>query len=194
MFDYRKHRWIIPLVISLSILIADQISKIWIVAELGPEPALRYKTIIGDWFRFVYSQNTGIAFNFFSDMSPVFIITSVLISALVIYGYIAHLPNHSVFVQSSIGLILGGAMGNTFDRIRVGFVIDFIQVGWWPVFNVADSAITTGAIVLAIYLLVVGDERDVPRSAPPRDDVLLYELLEQGVDKHHKKQHSQRDV
>lgn len=188
MFDYRKHRWLIPLIISLVILIADQISKIWIVEQLGPEPALKYKTIIGDWFRFVYSQNTGIAFNFFPDMSPVFIITSVLISALVIYGYIAHLPNRSLFVQFSIGLILGGAMGNTIDRIRMGFVIDFIQVGWWPVFNVADSAITTGAVILAIYLLVAGDRYDVPRPAP-RDDELLYELLEKRVDTQQKLHH-----
>jgi signal peptidase II len=180
-FDYRKNRWFVPLIVSLVILVSDQVTKNWIVRQLGPEPALRHKSVIGNWFRLVYSQNTGIAFNFFPDMSPFFILTSLLISGLVLYGYMTHLPNRNPFVQLSIGLILGGAMGNTLDRIRVGFVIDFIQIGWWPVFNIADSAITTGAIVLAFYLVLVG-EGDEPEQPAPRDDGLLHELLQEETE------------
>jgi signal peptidase II len=177
-FSY-KNRWLIPLVLSSIILISDQITKLWIVQLLGPEPVVKFKPLIGDWFRLVYSHNTGIAFNLFQGASPVFILTSILISGFVLYGYIFHLPNQSLIVQASIGLILGGAFGNTVDRIRVGYVIDFIQVGWWPVFNVADSAITTGAVLLAIYLIFT--ENQEPEPAPARDDQLLHELLNQDT-------------
>lgn len=176
---YQRHRWIVPLILCLLVVVGDQASKIWIVEHLGPEPLVNYKTIAGDWFRFVYSQNTGIAFNFFPNMSSVFIITSILISLFVLYGYWFHLPNQSLFVQSSIGLILGGAVGNTADRIRVGFVIDFIQVGWWPIFNIADSAITIGAVVIAAYLTIASSMEPAP--PPPKDDKLLQELLTKNM-------------
>jgi len=173
-----KNRWLIPLVISSIILISDQITKLWIVQLLGPEPVVKFQPLIGDWFRLVYSHNNGIAFNLFQGASPIFILTSILISGFILYGYIFHLPNQSLIVQISIGLILGGAFGNTVDRIRVGYVIDFIQVGWWPVFNVADSAITTGAVLLAIYLIFTQQQ---PEPAPARDDQLLHELLNQNT-------------
>jgi signal peptidase II len=153
-FNGKQRRWLLPLAVAICILITDQISKHWIVQELGPTPLTKSISLIGDWSRLVYSQNTGVAFNLFPGMSTIFIITSLLISAGAIYIYWVHLPNHNVLIQLSIGLILGGALGNTVDRILVGYVIDFIQVGWWPVFNVADSAITTGAILLALYLLL----------------------------------------
>jgi len=179
-FEHSKRRWIVPLVVSLTILLFDQICKHWVLQNLGPEPAVKYKSLIGDWFRLVYSQNTGIAFNFFPDMSPIFIITSLLITALVVYGYVVYLPNHNPFVQVSVGMILGGALGNTLDRIQHGYVIDFIQVGWWPVFNIADSGITTGAIVLALFLILTKTVEQIPLS--PQDDALLGELLNRNVD------------
>lgn len=70
-----------------------------------------------------------------------------------IYVYITQLPRQNLAVQISIGLIVGGALGNLIDRILLGYVIDFIQVGWWPVFNVADSAISVGAILLVLTLV-----------------------------------------
>lgn len=179
LIDRRARRWVIPLVVSLVILVLDQITKHWILYELGPDPGFKHHALIGNWFRLVYSQNTGIAFNFFPDMSPIFILTSVLISAGVIYMYVTQLPNQAAPIQWSIGLILGGAMGNTVDRILHGYVVDFIQVGWWPVFNVADSAITTGAVVLALYLTLAGVVE--PEPVDPRDDALLNELLNTEV-------------
>jgi signal peptidase II len=85
---------------------------------------------------------------------------ALLISAGAIYIYAQHLPNRRLIVQVSIGLIEGGALGNVIDRLRLGYVVDFIQVGWWPVFNLADSAISVGAVMLAVYLLRLdrGDE------------------------------------
>ncbi len=179
MFQKKNHRWLIPLGVAVSIVVFDQITKYWIVQALGPEPLLKARPLIGDWFRLIYSQNTGVAFSLFSNMSSFFIVTSILIAAGLVYVYFAYLPNRNMFVQVSVGLIEGGAIGNTIDRIREGFVIDFIQVGWWPVFNVADSAITTGAGILALCMLLLGHEQPAPEK--PRDDSLLHDLLGNDV-------------
>jgi len=180
-FRPKTQRVFIPLIVCIVTVVLDQWSKAWILQELGPEPAMKFKPLIGDWFRLVYSQNTGIAFNFFPDMSPIFIVTSTLISALVIYAYLSYLPNHQLIVQICIGLILGGAVGNTLDRIFHNFVIDFIQVGWWPVFNVADMTISTGAILLAIYLTLLSSVEPAPTQ--PQDEALLNDLLNREVEK-----------
>ncbi len=176
---HSRNRWLVPVVIAVALFIADQITKQWIVQMLGPVPLLKFQPLIGDWFRLVYSQNTGVAFSLFSGLSPIFSITSILISIGIIYAYIVYLPNRSFFVQLSIGLILGGALGNTIDRIRYGYVIDFIQVGWWPVFNVADSGISVGAVILALYLILTTEEEQ--KVASPQDEELLHELLHREI-------------
>ncbi len=174
-----RDRWLVPALVALVVLLADQASKHWVLQELGPQPLVKFQSLIGDWFQLVYSQNTGVAFNLFQGGSSFFIVTSVLISIGIIYVFVQYLPNHSPFIQISIGLILGGALGNTIDRIRLGFVVDFVKVGWWPVFNVADSAITSGAVLLMLYMVLVQEEQAEPE--PPRDDALLSELLQQDV-------------
>jgi signal peptidase II len=67
-----------------------------------------------------------------------------------VYLYVTQLPHRRRLVQIAIGLILGGALGNVVDRVRLGFVVDFIQVGWFPIFNLADSSITVGAALLML--------------------------------------------
>lgn len=182
--SYRQpgRRWLVPLVVALLIVASDQVSKVWIVRELGPEPLERAIPLLGDTVRFIYSRNTGVAFNLFPGMSSIFIVTSLLIALGALYIYRFYLPNHCAIIQVSLGLIEGGAIGNTIDRVRVGYVIDFIQVGWWPVFNVADSAITSGAVVLAVYLLLIDGRQPQQHTPPPRDEALLSELLNKEID------------
>jgi signal peptidase II len=178
-FNQQTRRWLVPLLVIGVVLVSDQLTKHWILQELGPEPLKKPITLIGDWVRFIYSQNTGVAFNLFQGLSSVFIFTSLLIAIGAAYIYWVYLPHHSPLVQVSFGLIEGGALGNTIDRIRFGFVVDFIQVGWWPVFNIADSAITIGAITLGSYIFLVGDPRlSEEEREYPRDEALLGELLE----------------
>jgi signal peptidase II len=178
-FTAQQRRWLVPLLISTTILLIDQASKIWIRATLGPQPLQGAIPLIGDWSNLIYSRNTGVAFGLFQNMSPLFLVLSILITLGAIYVYIVYLPNQHVGVQLSMGLIIGGALGNVVDRIRLGYVVDFIQIGWWPVFNVADSAITTGATILAVYLLITTEEP--PPGPDPRDTALLDELLERDV-------------
>ncbi|NJO82583.1 MAG: signal peptidase II [Blastochloris sp.] len=113
----------------------------------------------------------------FQNNSGFFSILALLISAGAVYAYVTRLPNQQVSVQISMGLILGGAIGNVIDRVRLGYVVDFIQVGWWPIFNIADSSITIGATLLGLFLLFAPDEPPQTVQAGPVDDALLDDLL-----------------
>lgn len=172
----------IPSAIGLLVFGCDQLSKAWIVAQLGPEPLTRSLSLGPSWLNLVYTQNTGVAFGLFQNMPQLFTATSILITAGAVYAYAVHLPNRVPWVQVTMGLILGGGVGNIIDRLRLGSVVDFISVGWWPVFNLADSAITIGVTALAGYLIFIGDDRsEAPRPAP-RDDGLLNDLLSQDLE------------
>lgn len=179
MFDAQRRRWIVPLILGVVVFICDQISKNWIQHTLGPEPLEHEIPILGDWFNIVYSHNTGVAFGLFQNMSPLFIIVSLFICLGAIYVYNLYLPNETWSVQVSLGLIVGGALGNVADRIRLGYVVDFIQVGWWPIFNLADSCISVGATVLALHLLFVQEEPVEAHDA--QNDALLHELLHRDI-------------
>lgn len=175
-------RWLVPAALGLAVLSADQLTKRWAIAALGPEPRARELPLIGDWLTLIYARNTGVAFGLFQNLPQLFTVTSILITAGAIYAYVAHLPNRSPWVQVAMGLVLGGALGNIVDRLRLGYVVDFISVGWWPLFNLADSGVTVGVTMLAAYLILVGDEpAPAPRPAP-RDDGLLTDLLSRDVE------------
>jgi signal peptidase II len=171
--------WLLPASIAAVVLVADQITKYWAFNTLGPEEGSVVIPVIGDWFRFVFLKNTGIAFGLGQNLSNLFIITSLLITAGAIYFYRYHLPHGSRWVQVTIGLIVGGAIGNIIDRVRLSYVIDFISIGWWPIFNIADSAISVGVTLLAIYLLFTDGEQpqQTAPQTPAYDDPLLNDLL-----------------
>ncbi|NTW97297.1 MAG: signal peptidase II, partial [Oscillochloris sp.] len=150
-----KHRiWAIPSVIGSIVIIADQLSKAWVVQSLGPETMTRFIPVVGDTARIAYSHNTGVAFSLFQGMPQLLTFTSLGIIAAAIYFYLTQLPNQRTFVQIILGFILGGAFGNLIDRVRLGYVVDFISVGWFPIFNLADSAISVGAVLLMIQFLL----------------------------------------
>jgi signal peptidase II len=112
-------------------------------------------------------HNEGMAFGQFRGAGPVLIVAAVA-AALAIIFYRAHLLGREgalhPLLNVGLALPLGGAIGNMIDRVRLGRVVDFIDLRWWPVFNVADSAITVGAVVLMCYFLLVNPP-DAERSA-----------------------------
>lgn len=122
---------------SLLVVLFDQIIKLLIISKTIP---------------LNYIQNTGAGFGLFKNSVNILIIISFIVIGMILYYY-KKIPENSVSVQIAAGLILGGAIGNLIDRIRLGFVIDFIDLKFWPSFNIADSAITIGAIIIIIYLL-----------------------------------------
>jgi signal peptidase II len=174
-----RQRWARPALVAAVVIVLDQVTKAWIVRTLG---SVEYTSqpLLGSWLSFTLVKNNGVAFGLFQNIPYFFTITSVLISVGAILFYRYQLPNDRPWVQVSLGLIVGGAIGNIIDRLRYSFVVDFVHVSWFPgIFNLADSAISIGVTMLAGYLLLVGDGQNSPRRRGPADEALLGELLSQ---------------
>jgi len=171
-------RWARPLAVVVAVILLDQLTKAWILQTLGPNEGTT-RPLLGAWLSFTYVKNNGVAFGLFRGIPYFFTITSIVISIGAILFYRFQLPNNRPWVQYSLGLIVGGAIGNIIDRVRYSYVVDFVHVRWFPgIFNLADSAITIGVIMLAGYLLLFGESRATAPSSPG-DETLLGELLSQ---------------
>lgn len=134
-------------IIAVLVVLADQASKAWITNNLSPGQSIPLGVIL-----ITYVRNSGAAFGLMANQN-LLIIFAVLVGVAAIILYYAYPPFQTIWIRISMGLLLGGAVGNLIDRLRYGFVVDFIDLRVWPVFNVADSAITTGICLLAYYLL-----------------------------------------
>lgn len=161
----RSQQIILPALVGLIALGADQASKYWIVQTLGPDPGTGALPLLAPWVRLIYAQNTGIAFSLFQGVPQLFTLVALCIAGGLAVIYWRSLPK-TMLVQLSVGCIEAGAFGNVLDRIRLGYVVDFIQVGWWPVFNVADSAVFVGVALLSIALFQSEMTEQQPTQAP----------------------------
>jgi len=147
-----KRSLVIPLT-TLFLVVIDVITKEWIRSY--PQSQLIQQ--IG-FLQIIHVQNTGAAFGLFQGHSLVFAILAVIEIAviLIIAWYVYRRFPYLITVWNliAVGLIIGGAIGNLIDRIRFsGSVTDFLDVGFWPAFNAADSGVTIGTIMLAITIL-----------------------------------------
>jgi signal peptidase II len=153
--------WLIVASVAL-IVVVDQLTKAWAVSSLDQGP----KNVIGDTVKFELARNSGAAFSRFQGYTPV-----VAVLAIVITVVIARTARKATdpWLMAGLILVLGGAIGNLCDRIfrdpgfLRGHVIDFVAVGWWPVFNVADSCITIGAVLLIVRTLFAPEHQDAPK-------------------------------
>ena len=109
------------------------------------------------FFRFTHGTNSGTAFGLFPDQTLLLTIASVIAIGFIIYFHRAH-GGRDWISKLTIGLLLGGAFGNLIDRVVAGEVTDFIDVGPWPIFNLADSSIVVGIVLLVARLLLWGGE------------------------------------
>lgn len=117
------------------------------------------------FFRFTHAWNTGTAFSLFQDQST--ILTFVSFGAVIaLYFVYRSVESPTVWVRMAFGLLLGGAFGNLIDRIRLGHVTDFIDVGPWPIFNIADSSIVVGIFVLFLFFWTDSSKNDKATSSP----------------------------
>jgi signal peptidase II len=111
---------------------------------------------LGDYLRLTYTQNRGAAFGVLQDQTTFFVLVGLVVVGVIAASY-RYLPRSGFRIHLALGLQLGGAVGNLIDRIRQGYVVDFVDFGyhsnWWPVFNVADSAIVIGVALLALNAL-----------------------------------------
>lgn len=161
----RQARW---LWLSLAVLAADRAAK---YAIERTSPFFR-RSIVSDIIVLVHSQNPGIAFSMFSEsksswLTPLLVASSVVVMILLVWMIVTGRAGGAM-AQCGLALILGGAAGNALDRVMHGSVTDFLEVRlWayiWPAFNVADSAITVGAILVLYELLFGARERHVPAT------------------------------
>jgi len=137
--------------IALGVIFIDQLTKWFVRTNLDIRETWMPISWLEPYFRFIHWKNTGVAFGLFQGMG--WILTSLgLVVILIIIFFYKPVFNGPVFWQIALGLQLGGAIGNLLDRINpnVGYVVDFIWIGNFPVFNLADFAIVSGAIVMLI--------------------------------------------
>ena len=143
--------WIVPL-LAIVVFVADQLSKYLVSRELSIGQAWMPLTLLENLVVIRRVQNSGAAFGMFPAAGNLFLLVAVLVVLGIIRYYYSRAHTAALWVRISLGLMLGGALGNMIDRFRFGFVVDFIDLGWWPVFNVADSSIVVGVTMLAVYM------------------------------------------
>lgn len=139
----------LPLAVAAGIVVVDQLTKVWAVSALSDGPV----HVVGSLLQLRLTRNPGGAFSLLTNLTPV-----LAVLAVVMVAYILRTTRRTtdVVMAYSLALVLGGAVGNLVDRLvrSPGFlrgeVVDFIKVPNWPTFNVADSAITVGVILIAI--------------------------------------------
>lgn len=139
--------------IVLLLIALDQWSKSLVREQIALGSEVYPIPFLAPFFRFTYWKNTGAAFGIFQNANMPLLILSVLISLVVLWLYFKSEEEPLAF-RISLAMMLGGAIGNMIDRIRFGFVTDFIAVGRFPVFNIADSAVTVGVAIMLIAMLI----------------------------------------
>ncbi len=138
--------------VAAGIVVIDQLTKAWAVRELADGPV----SVIGETVQLRLSRNTGSAFSLFRGFTPLLALVAVVV---VVFLLRAARTTTDLPSFAALALVLGGSVGNLVDRVvrEPGFlrgaVVDFVDVGSWPVFNVADAAITVGAVLFAVIVL-----------------------------------------
>ena len=127
--------------------------QVWIV-----EPVVKLRLV----------HNSGFVFGLFSDSAPAWLVSLVVVGAIgaILLVFTRQIESPSLATRIVFGLTFGGAIGNLIDRFRFGYVIDYVDFGWWPVFNIADSAINI-SIVAFVVLLLLGRVEKRPAAPSP---------------------------
>ena len=147
-----RPRWAVFLGLAAAVVVVDQLTKAWVLANVPPGGSI---PVWGDLVRLVVSQNTGALFGLFRDQATLFAVVSVGVIGLIAW-YHGRSPR-SLLLSLALGLLLGGAVGNLVDRVRLGYVVDFVDAGLgglrFYTFNVADSAISCALLLMILLAL-----------------------------------------
>jgi len=143
----------LPIILAVALLVfgLDQATKFLVVQYIPLYESWSFFPALAKLFKFTYITNTGAAFGMFPQLGGVFMIVAIGVILAIVMFY-RHLPTTNFWVRLSLGMQLGGALGNLVDRMTRGFVVDFIDIGFWPIFNLADLTIVLGVTILAYYL------------------------------------------
>ncbi len=155
------------------IVICDQVSKWAVIANL---PVHAERSVIDGFLKLTHTRNSGGAFSLLQARPEVFIAIAVVAIAALCFAYLRS-SRGDLLVSAAIALALGGAIGNLIDRVRFKYVVDFFDItvnlpliGRWPVFNVADSAITVGILLLAGHFLFRRDKAVEEKAAKVEEE------------------------
>jgi signal peptidase II len=169
---------VLALFTAIIVIGLDQWTKSLVVAHLGPPNLGPQVPLIGQYLVLFYIRNQGAAFSMFNTNGPVLIVLITLAVAVIVYLYLRMLNSGSLLYKLVFGLIIGGAAGNLLDRFTHGSVVDFIwfripQVGFsFAIFNLADSAISLGVILLFITLAFGGFRSKTPNRPAARGPII----------------------
>ena len=144
--------YILMALMAAGIVAADQLTKLWVVANFALGEQMQ---AIPGLFHLTYVQNTGAAFSSFQGQLWLFVAVFILLTAAIVWEFATRKMGFSTFDRWCIAAIYGGGLGNMIDRLRLGYVVDMIEVDFisFPVFNVADCFITCGCIALIVSLV-----------------------------------------
>lgn len=154
--------------IASAVLAADQVTKALVRAYIGLHDQI---TLLPDILWLTHVQNDGAAFGVLDGGRWLFVTISAVVLVVILWALFA-LASQSRTLLAGLGLVFGGAVGNMIDRIVVGTVTDFFDLGWFPVFNIADIALDVGVALIVLWLLFSPEHRaaDAREQAPGPDD------------------------
>lgn len=148
--------------IALVVVLFDQLSKYYMFNEVLGEQAVIEVTPFFNWVR---AWNTGVSFSMFNDYGSAGAIMLSVVAGVIVIALIVWLKNErDRLAQAALGMVIGGAIGNVIDRVRLGAVFDFLDFhiadSHWPAFNLADSFICAGAVILIIQSIFIKKEEE----------------------------------
>jgi signal peptidase II len=157
-----KRSFALLLGVAALVLGLDQWTKRWAEATLAHSPPVN---VIGELVRLTFTKNSGVAFGLGAGLPFPYAVFSIAAVVVILVLFARHRV-HTLGRQLALALILGGALGNLVDRVTTGEVVDFILIGWrqwyWPVFNVADSAVSIGVVMFGLTWLKHGEAGPTP--------------------------------
>ncbi len=147
--------WALFVGLAAGVVVLDQLSKAWVTAAIAQGSAIQ---LVGDLVRLIHSHNSGALFGLFGSSAPVLALASVVVIGLIVWFH-AH-SGRNPLISIALGLLLGGALGNLVDRLRLGYVVDWVDMGigtvrFWT-FNLGDSAISAAILLLLLIALLPG--------------------------------------
>jgi signal peptidase II len=154
--------------LAALVILLDQWSKHLIRTKLALNESWSPLPALAPYVRLLHIGNTGAAFGLFKSGGLVFAVIAVIVSVVIIY-YAWQLPDDAGWMRLALGLQLGGALGNLIDRLVLGPVTDFISVGSFAIFNVADASISVGVAMLALLMWFEARAARRPAAPPPAE-------------------------
>jgi signal peptidase II len=153
---------------AMLVMLSDQFTKYWVSVKLREGDEI---DVVSGFFKFSYTENPGIAFGMLNSGNVKWLLVAVSVAAvIVVVYYMRRTPISNTLLLWSLALLAAGISGNLIDRVRLGRVIDFILIYYksyqWPVFNIADTAITIGAALMAIELFLSPQAERTPVAEP----------------------------